>query len=40
MEAVGQKNKRGVASADDRVWEREVKIVRERWCELKKASTG
>ena len=40
IEAAGQKNKRGVARADDRVWEREVKIVRERWCQLKKVSTG
>lgn len=39
MEAGGKKNTRGVATADDRVWEREVKIVRERWCQLKRVST-
>lgn len=40
IDAAGQKNTQCVATADDRVWEREVKIVRERWCQLKKVSTG
>jgi len=40
IEVTRQKHPRGAVPSDDRVWEREVKIVRERWCQLKKASTG